>query len=341
MGRCHLQTSIRRGGLAFVLVAIAAIALVAWSCSRTDNAVTLEPVTVGMEATAVNSLIYIAESQGYFAANGLQVTLKDSYPSGAAAAEGMLKGEADVATAAELAIVRQAFAKQRIVAFATIDMFMHMKLVGRADRGIRDIPDLKGKRIGAPLKSAADFMLGRFLELNGIRASEITIVDVQAPQAVTSMTNGDVDALVAWQPNVLAIQDRLGDNALVWSVQSGQPMYCVAVTTGDWATKHPQLVKQFLNSLKQAEDYLVRNPSLARGIVQKRLGYDDRYVETIWQDHELSVRLDQSLITAMEDQARWMMANNLTPENQVPDFADYIYEDALRAVKPEAVNIIR
>jgi len=41
----------------------------------------------------------------------------------------------------------------------------------------------------------------------------------------------------------------------------------------------------------------------------------------------------------MEDEARWMIASNLTDEKQVPDFPDYIYESALKELKPEAVNI--
>ena len=43
----------------------------------------------------------------------------------------------------------------------------------------------------------------------------------------------------------------------------------------------------------------------------------------------------------MEDEARWMTNDGLTTEKQVPNFLDYIYDDALKAVKPEAVNIIR
>jgi hypothetical protein len=36
-----------------------------------------------------------------------------------------------------------------------------------------------------------------------------------------------------------------------------------------------------------------------------------------------------------------MIKNKLTKEKTVPNFLDYIYEDALQALKPEAVNIIR
>jgi NitT/TauT family transport system substrate-binding protein len=42
----------------------------------------------------------------------------------------------------------------------------------------------------------------------------------------------------------------------------------------------------------------------------------------------------------MEDEARWMINNNLTAENQVPNFLDYIYMDGLETVKPGAVNMI-
>jgi NitT/TauT family transport system substrate-binding protein len=61
----------------------------------------------------------------------------------------------------------------------------------------------------------------------------------------------------------------------------------------------------------------------------------------IWPRYQLALSLEQSLITAMEDEARWMINNNLTGEKQIPDFVNYIYIDGLKAVKPEAVNIIR
>jgi NitT/TauT family transport system substrate-binding protein len=61
----------------------------------------------------------------------------------------------------------------------------------------------------------------------------------------------------------------------------------------------------------------------------------------IWPEHQFSLTLDQGLVAAMEDETRWMIANNLTAATQVPDFLNYIYLDGLEAIKPEAVNIIR
>ena len=71
----------------------------------------------------------------------------------------------------------------------------------------------------------------------------------------------------------------------------------------------------------------------------EKLEWDDAYVAAIWPHHQFYLTLDQSLITAMEDEARWMIANKLTTEKQVPNFLDYIYTDGLKAIKPGAVRI--
>jgi len=46
-------------------------------------------------------------------------------------------------------------------------------------------------------------------------------------------------------------------------------------------------------------------------------------------------------LTLFEDQARWSIENNLTSASKIPNYLDFIYLDALEAVKPEVVTIIR
>jgi NitT/TauT family transport system substrate-binding protein len=213
--------------------------------------------------------------------------------------------------------------------------------MGRKDRGIEKVSDLEGKRIGVPLKTAAEFYLGRFLDLHGMNIKQVTLVDVSPPQVVDALVNGDVDAVLAWQPNAKALEDRLGDGIVKWPAQNEQVTYCTVISTQAWTADHPELVGGFLSSLAQAEEYFILHPAEAKAIVQKRLKYDDAYMAAIWPEHQFSLSLDQSLMLAMEDEARWMINNNLTSEKQTPDFLDYIYTKGLEATKPEAVNIIR
>ena len=324
------------------LVAILTLVVALSACQNIPRSYTgkIEPITIGMEATAVNSLIYIAADQNYFAANGLDVTIKD-YASGLAAVNGMLNGEVDIATAAEFVIVGKAFAKDSVRAFGVIDKFLHIYLIGRKDRGVVNISDLKGKKIGVPLMTAAEFYLGRFLDLNGLSIKQVSLVDLPPAQAVDALANGEVDAVIVWRPNVNAIEDRLGKEIVTWRPQSEQAAYCTVVSRNDWAAQHPELINRFLKAMTLAEDYSAIHPAEAKAIVQKQLKYDDGYMATIWPEHQLSVSLDQSLILAMEDEARWMIKNNLTDEKLTPNFLSYVNLYGLTAIKPGAVNIIR
>lgn len=55
----------------------------------------------------------------------------------------------------------------------------------------------------------------------------------------------------------------------------------------------------------------------------------------------MRLSLDQTLIVAMKDEAQWMINRNLTGEKPIPDFVDFLHVDSLKAIRPEAVNIIR
>ena len=132
--------------LAFLAVVSCGFGLSA--CSSGSDSGKLETLTVAVVPTELNALFYVAEAQKLFAANGLQVTLKENYDSGASAAAGMLKGEANIALAAEFPIVRQVFNKKNIANFGTITKYENTYISWRTDSGIKTIHDLKGMKVG-------------------------------------------------------------------------------------------------------------------------------------------------------------------------------------------------
>jgi len=300
-----------------------------------------ESIVMAYSPFESTGLIWIAKDQHFFSRNGLNM-ISRKYDSGAASLDGMLNGEADIAVGVtEFPLVGKVLQKKKIRILGSIDKGEFIYLVGRKDRGIGKASDLKGKRIGTTFGTIAEFHLGRFLELHGIKMQDTTIVDVKTPEEwVNAVADGDIDAIATAQPYADSAKDRLGDNAVVWSAQSSQPLYAQAISTAEWITKNPELVSRFLKSLAQAEEYVIRNPAEAKAIVRKRLNLDAAYTEKVWSQNQFSLTLDQSLILAMEDEARWMIENKLTNERHVPDFSDYIYVDGLKAVKPEAVSVI-
>jgi NitT/TauT family transport system substrate-binding protein len=313
-----------------------------WSCSRQDYQGKAESITVGYPPFESATLFYIAEDQRFFSRNGLNVTSR-KYDTGVATLAEVSKGEVDIAVGiAEFPLVGRALQKERVRILGNVDKADFIYLVGRRDRGISRALDLKGKRVGTTFGTVAHFHLGRFLNLHGMNIQDITLVDVKRPEEwVNAVVNGDIDAVSTAQPYANSAKDGLGANAIVWPVQSGQPLYGLLISPDQWIRKHSELARRFLKSLAEAEEYLIHHPAGSKAIVQKRLNLDAAYIETVWSRNQFSLSLDQALIVTMEDEARWMISNNLTTEKQVPDFVNYMYVDGLKAVKPEAVNIIR
>jgi NitT/TauT family transport system substrate-binding protein len=302
----------------------------------------MQSITVAYPPFESAALFYVAEDRHFFSQNGLNITSR-KYDTGVASLGGILNGEAEIAVGiAEFPLVGRAFEKEKIRIIGNIDKAEFIYLVGRRDLGIEKASDLKGKRVGTTFGTVAHFHLGRFLNLHGMDIRDITLVDVKTPEEwVNAVVSGDIDGISTAQPYANLAKERLGAKAVVWPAQSGQPLYGLVISTNQWITKHPEPARRFLKSLAQAEEYLIRHPAEAKAIVQKRLNLDAAYLETVWSQNQFSLSFDQALIVTMEDEARWMIANRLTTEKQVPDFMSYIYEDGLKAVKPEAVNIIR
>jgi NitT/TauT family transport system substrate-binding protein len=325
--------------LAVILAVILAMMTVLPSCQRNEPVGT-DSVSVGILPVAVAALIHIAKEQQFFAANHLDISIKD-YNTGVASTDALLKGDVDIAWVAEFPFVRRAFYKENLSIIAVVGRFNEQYLFGRKDRRISTVADLKGKTIGIPRNTIAEFYLGRFLELNGMSMKEVIIIDAGAQDSVDAITSGRVDGVIAWEPYSSLIRVHMADRVVAFPVQSSQPGYGCIAGRNDWINGHKDTVARFLKSLAQAEEYLIRNPIAAKSLVRDWLKYDEAFTDRIWSENHLYLSLDHSLVLAMEDEARWMIKNNLVTEKQVPDFVKFIYEDGLKAIKPEAVHIIR
>lgn len=327
-----------------VTVIIACVVLLGFGAWYFTNSGTAsekpESIIIGGPALEQSAFIYIAEDQGFFAKNGLDVTVRDDYPNGVVPIVDMLNDKVDISVSAEYPIVAAILRKEEPRVIATIDRYQNEEIIGRRDRGIQNISDLKGKRIGAPRGTICEFFLGRFLNLHGMNLSDVTLVNVNASESVDAIADGDLDAIIYFQPHIYAMKDRLGDNGISWPAQSNQLIFTVMACRGDWAARNPETANRFLRSIAQAEEYTINYPDAARAIVQKRLNFSDAYMATVWPEHQFSLSLDQSLLIAMNDEARWMINNNLTSEHTLPDYEDYIYTKGLKEVKSESVNII-
>jgi len=324
-----------------VIAALVLVGFGAWYFTSSPTAYfgTPESITVGNMLYEYSGLIFIASDQGFFAGNGLNVTLLN-YVSTVASIKGMEKNDTDIALVPEYSIVTEAFNKEDISVIGNIDKYQSVFLICRKDKGVNDFSDLKGRSIGATRSTIGEFYLGRFLDLHDMHMGDVTLVDMPTSQYVQAFTNGSVDAVVVVYKYLDQSKERLGTNLTAWPIQSSQEGYVVLACRNDWAASHPETINKFLRSMIQAEEYAITHPDEAKAIIQKWMNYTDATMDAIWPDHQYSLTLDQSLILAMEDEGRWMIRNNLTSEKTIPDFRKYLYTEGLEVVRPESVNVI-
>ena len=67
--------------------------------------------------------------------------------------------------------------------------------------GIQSVGDLKGKRVGVEIGFVGHLLLLDALESVGLTESDVELVNIPTNEAPQVLASGDVDAIVAWQPN--------------------------------------------------------------------------------------------------------------------------------------------
>ncbi len=67
--------------------------------------------------------------------------------------------------------------------------------------GIDSLKDLKGKKIGVEIGFVSHLLLVNGLEKAGMSEDDVELVPMVTDQAAQTLASGDVDAIVAWQPN--------------------------------------------------------------------------------------------------------------------------------------------
>ncbi len=282
--------------------------------------------------------VEVARQNRYFEACGLDAAVT-IYDTGLAELEAVISGKEDAAVGvADYVFATKVLAGEDLRVIASIDENDFMFIIARKDRGILSPRDLAGKRVGVLEGTAQQFYLSRFLDINGLRTGEVTAVDVGVfSKGSGLLTSGAVDALITVDPYLSAAASALGDKAVVWPAQGSQPIFTLIVCRTPWVGGHEEAVVRLLRAVKMSQDFIVWHPSEARAIARDRLEMSAERVDVFWQRNEYALSLGDTLVAALEDETRWLMASGLTRVSAVPDFASFFHTAAMRRVHPDGV----
>ena len=299
------------------------------------------PMTIAANTRYTGTgLVFIAHVQGYFAHEGLNITLQP-YTTGKDALDAALEGRADLATVADIPIMFAVMKRHPVSIVATISTVeKDPGVIGRKDKGILTPADLHGKHIGVTLGTSGHFMLDALLIRQKLSTDDVTLHDLQPQELANALLQGDVDAVATWEPYLGALRTQLGANGMIFYSEGIYELPFNIAGTRDYVVNHPEIIKKFVRALVRAERLCRDEPDAASQIIASAINVSRENLQELWPSYRFSVTLDQSLLLTLEDETRWAIKNALTDRTNIPNYLDHFYLDALEAVTPAAVTVI-
>lgn len=145
-------------------------------------------------------------------------------------------------------------------------------LVARNGTGITGIAGLRGKKVATPFASTSHYSLLAALAQNGVKESEVNIVDLEPQDIVAAWSRGDIDAAYTWLPSLDTIKQT--GTVLISSRQlatAGKPTLDLGVVSGAFADAHPEAVDAWRKAEATALRLIHDDPSAASTAVAAEL----------------------------------------------------------------------
>lgn len=155
-------------------------------------------------------------------------------------------------------------------------------LAVRKKDNIKSIADLKGKTIAVPFATTSHYCLLRYLESQGMSESDVKLLDMDTNSAYAAWKRGDIDAAWIWQPALQSVLDD-GGEILVSNGDAAKEGYMTAnveVVSSDFAEKHPDLVKKYIEAMQEARKLYSDDEDKAVSALAGQLGLKENEVKT-------------------------------------------------------------
>lgn len=164
-----------------------------------------------------------------------------------------------------------------------------------ANKDLKSVKELKGRRVGLESTALGTYMLSRALNLNGLSLEDVEAVSMKVSSQPQAMSQGKVDAVVTFDP-VRSQLLEAGAHELFTSRNIPREIVDVLAVRSEYLEQNPQHVRNLIKGWYQALDYLAQQPRSAASIIGKRLQQTPEEVLAGMNgiqlpDHEATVKL--------------------------------------------------
>jgi putative hydroxymethylpyrimidine transport system substrate-binding protein len=229
--------------------------------------------------------LVVALEKGFFAEAGLEVVLIEpadpNDPPKLVAA-----GKAPLAVSYQPQLHMQAAAGLPLARIGTLVATPLNTLLVLDDSPVKEIADLKGRKVGFSVGGFEDAVLKAMLAPAGLKLDDITLINVNFSLS-PSLLSGQVDAVIGayrnFELNQLAIEGHKGRAFYV--EEHGVPPYDELIIVANSGRLDDPRLKPFLKAVERGVQFLVNHPEEAwRLFAGHKKGLDDELNRRAWRD---------------------------------------------------------
>ncbi len=248
-----------------VLTVCVTVALLAAGCGNEDGgsgaadgeqAATTKPFTMGVGVDPVFTPVFVAEVEGLFKKNGLDVEVRQ-FANAGEAADALLAGAVDVAGVPDYNLLSRApRAELASLGIFAEDRGDYVKVVAADD--VSEASQMK--KIGIVPGTFSEYAAAKLLEDANVDRSTVEFVPSGPPELPALLDKGDIDGYVIWPPWTTR-GEEMGGKILMPTRAYGLGTVLTISTTDEWLKGNREEAEALMRTLAAAAKRTEEDPA--------------------------------------------------------------------------------
>lgn len=317
----------RKIALAIVLIMIA-VCVIGCGSSETNGKSGNREVHLAIQPSCAFVPLVIARESGWIddAMKELGVTVVwTDFESGPPMNESFAAGQQDIGVIGDVPAVSAVAAGQKNVYIAAAEGGPSYGMLVSDSSGINSVADLKGKKIGLTIGSTAQNLTEKLLANAGMDYNtDVEVINISTGDAQVVLLNGDVDAVVIWEPNVSRLDAIDGIHLLTDGGDVGFPGMNVVFARKDFVDANPDIVKAYLEQYWRATKAYEENPSAYAEMLSGYFNLDPALIAQAASKYNYVLKFSDEDIAGLQDTVSFLIrigsiTNEITVKDHVAD----------------------
>ena len=151
-------------------------------------------------------------------------------------------------------------------------------LIVPKDSPLKQVVDLKGKRVAVAKGSNANYLLVKLLENAGLKYTDVEVVYLPPADARAAFESGRVDAWSIWDPFLAAAEKQL-DARVLADGKGAVANHQFYLSSRGYAQKYPEVIQILLEEIDKVDQWGKQNPQEVAKFISPLIGIELPVVE--------------------------------------------------------------